>query len=1196
MSGSSSAAAAATAAGDDGAAPEFIDEYGFPHVLSKAQRKRIKVRAWTASNQWLARYPTLQACLQESPAALRTLAATHGVLKEYRADVWWRALGSGALAHYAGAPSYAALLATAAATAPVDVVRQVELDLPRTFPEQVDFAVALAGTGRVFDGSRSSINEAIEAGVELGTPGDATGSVHGALRRMLRAFAVLHPDVGYLQVNERGAMYGLGPCGPARCLRPRPHMHALPPPAPFTAPPQSMNFVAAFTLLVYGRGREEHAFWHFSLLVSRVLRGYYAGDMAMLRVDCEVFRAAMEERLPALCAHLARIGLSEVASLFLPRWLLCVFLNCFPADVTVVSEGGGGGGSSAASAWGWYRLWRPPIGHAPSRVDLCTRYCPPPPPPSTPYLQRVWDALTLEPRPEEEGPRVLLEVGLAVLRVLQPDLLATRGFADAAEVLRSVGSRVVDAAELVLLSRSPECSLANRPLAEWRRLHGGPLYAQMTAAEAAGVPAAAAEPAAVASLSSSSAAAAAPAPAPVPATAVPAPTAPSTSASAMDEELCEALGVAAPPAPLTGGGGGGRKRRRGSDGGVVASSAAAAAAAASSSSAASPLASPSALRSPRRLRAAASMARLPLHTPPPVDIASSLERVFSPLLTSPAAAAAASPQQALDAQRSPAALAAAAATASMAAGARGSPGVRSPLTRTRAAAASGSGAAAAAMASPPLVAAPVTAAGSRSLLAPAASAARLAHAAVTSPRGYRSSPLTSSSKAAGGALRSPPAPSLARLSSLSAAASGEPAAAAGLIAALGVGGMDLLSGDADATGSAPSASSTAAALPPAPAAAVARTAASSTPSVVAATPTAGSAKAPLAGGAASARPRGPSLSLAASYIGASLGLLPPPSGGCSSTGGAKRRDRSGSLQSSTPSAAADMHLSELSPVAAPAVAASALAAALNPAVAAASARKAQRASAKKPPRGGFGGGGAFASGGLPGSGMLPSSSSGSLSTAAAGGAGATPTGSAAAVAAGGGAGLVVGARYSLRGSVDHHSTSYADYDDSVPPGEAGGGGDLPMDWGVSSAVSASGGYAGYGGSGTVRAGATGADDSSDDDDDDDDGVGREAPTKRARTSSGATAVAAPPPPAAGGRMSMREYVTSAAVREMQPLGALAAPPQGRANSAAAVTAAPGGSGVRKPPSGAAAAGAAPAAAVQLMLLSPPRRGAGAGRR
>lgn len=94
--------------------------------------------------------------------------------------------------------------------------------------------------------------------------------------------------------------------------------------------------MAAFVLLVFGRAREEYAFWQFAQLTSHQLAGYYTGDMAMLRVDCEVFRAAMQQRLPHLCVHLDDIGLAEVSSLFLPRWLLCTYLNCFAADVTVV--------------------------------------------------------------------------------------------------------------------------------------------------------------------------------------------------------------------------------------------------------------------------------------------------------------------------------------------------------------------------------------------------------------------------------------------------------------------------------------------------------------------------------------------------------------------------------------------------------------------------------------------------------------------------------------------------------------------------------------------------------------------------------------------------------------------------------------------------------------------------------------------
>ena len=36
-----------------------------------------------------------------------------------------------------------------------------------------------------------------------------------------------------------------------------------------------------------------------------------------------------------MAAHLASQGLSDMFSLFLPRWLLCVFLNVFPVEITV---------------------------------------------------------------------------------------------------------------------------------------------------------------------------------------------------------------------------------------------------------------------------------------------------------------------------------------------------------------------------------------------------------------------------------------------------------------------------------------------------------------------------------------------------------------------------------------------------------------------------------------------------------------------------------------------------------------------------------------------------------------------------------------------------------------------------------------------------------------------------------------------
>ena len=215
-----------------------MDEYGFPlGDLPQRQRQRLRVRAWTTHNQWTARYATPAAAAAAPRGELQALAASHGVLARYRADVWWRAVGSGCFAAYAAAPPYGELLAASAARAPLDVVRQIELDLPRTFPEQADFAAALAGGATVFDGSRSSIAEALEAGVPLGAVG--AGSVHDGVRRILRGFVALHPEIGYLQVraapgprcarSHRGGG-GRGPHG-AVLLTPQPSPARPPPPS-----------------------------------------------------------------------------------------------------------------------------------------------------------------------------------------------------------------------------------------------------------------------------------------------------------------------------------------------------------------------------------------------------------------------------------------------------------------------------------------------------------------------------------------------------------------------------------------------------------------------------------------------------------------------------------------------------------------------------------------------------------------------------------------------------------------------------------------------------------------------------------------------------------------------------------------------------------------------------------------------------
>ena len=118
-----------------------------------------------------------------------------------------------------------------------------------------------------------------------------------------------------------------------------------------------------------------------------MLGGYYGPGMPALQADSQVAARLLQHRLPALSAHLERLGMADICSLFLPRWLLCGFLNCFPADT----------------------------------------------------IAHVWDVVFLEGL---QAPRALVEVVLAVLRICERDLLATASFADAIEVLKAIGARV----------------------------------------------------------------------------------------------------------------------------------------------------------------------------------------------------------------------------------------------------------------------------------------------------------------------------------------------------------------------------------------------------------------------------------------------------------------------------------------------------------------------------------------------------------------------------------------------------------------------------------------------------------------------------------------------------------------------------------------------------------------------------------
>ena len=252
-----------------------LDLFGMPQPYAQPQclleQRAVSTEAFAAFTATFGE-PALLAP-QPSPA-LRSLVRDHGVAPGRRRRLWMAWSGAAAMKE-ARPDGYAALLSKTLDKASVD---QIESDLPRTCPEHAWFLPSPS----------APIQEA--------------GGI-AATRRVLRAFTVDNPSVGYTQ---------------------------------------SMNFLAAFLLLVFEVDRlkpggeraseaEEDVFWLLGAVTLRSLRGYHTDSLRGVRVDAKVFDALVEAKLPKLSAHFRSHnidGLDFVTS----RWLLCCFHGILPAE------------------------------------------------------------------------------------------------------------------------------------------------------------------------------------------------------------------------------------------------------------------------------------------------------------------------------------------------------------------------------------------------------------------------------------------------------------------------------------------------------------------------------------------------------------------------------------------------------------------------------------------------------------------------------------------------------------------------------------------------------------------------------------------------------------------------------------------------------------------------------------------------
>ncbi|KAH7472143.1 hypothetical protein PRIC2_005306 [Phytophthora ramorum] len=231
-----------------------------------------------------------------------------GVPPKLRGQVWWMCSGAAELRREA-LESYPALLHrlhTLSKCAEMDI----EKDLPRTFP------LAL----------RSSMRCSQEMCAEEDN--------FGELRRVLQAYSLRNPAVGYCQ---------------------------------------SMNFLAAVLLQQMG---EEEAFWVLAAIVEELTPQYHTRTMTGSRADQRVFSDLVTQKLPVLANHLHTLGVDFEP--FTLKWFLCLFLNTLPFE---------------------------------------------------PVL-RLWDVFFCE------GSHVLLRVGLVLLKLNQPRIMACDDALDVYEMFK----------------------------------------------------------------------------------------------------------------------------------------------------------------------------------------------------------------------------------------------------------------------------------------------------------------------------------------------------------------------------------------------------------------------------------------------------------------------------------------------------------------------------------------------------------------------------------------------------------------------------------------------------------------------------------------------------------------------------------------------------------------------------------------
>ena len=314
-----------------------------PPPTCEAERQRARWRtfqeelhsdavALASTRQEWARFFALGGTVRDD-ILTRQIAREHGLLPSLRQEAWvtW-AWGAAPLLSVSAAFREQTTYSFAELKEQID---QIRLDVPRTCPQHPLFSThsanmrAAATTGR----------------------GDCESSGARALEQVLVAFVLRNPELGYLQ---------------------------------------SMNFVAAFLLVVFGVA--EQGLDRALSLMTTLIKTFetYFSDFSGLLHDTEILKLLLAREDPELSRHLARADIDFDLQTVTPSWYLTLFFNVLPPTVTA----------------------------------------------------RIWDLIILERPDRARG--LVTRIALTMLRVIRGELLAADDLGEVYVVLRGLDQRFED--------------------------------------------------------------------------------------------------------------------------------------------------------------------------------------------------------------------------------------------------------------------------------------------------------------------------------------------------------------------------------------------------------------------------------------------------------------------------------------------------------------------------------------------------------------------------------------------------------------------------------------------------------------------------------------------------------------------------------------------------------------------------------